>query len=196
MVLVPESPIEVKLQHRLMGPPNLLRNGKEYKSRLVEQAPHRLKSQLALAFTCRQIYLEAVAIYYGMNVFQGGSILPAFLDAIGPANTNTIRSLNSTETLYSVKKTVPRLQGLRHLKLVGGCLGYMKYFGYFWRLEGERLALPPMVKMPRNELYPDHCHHCREYYRRSQVLHQSKKELAQGSDEPILAFTGLGTDCA
>lgn len=66
-----------------------------------EDDERRLSSQLAVAFTCRQFYLEVTPIYYGENTFSPGFSrfrpmdpqFENFTDAIGPKNASNITRL-------------------------------------------------------------------------------------------------------
>ncbi|MCJ1256032.1 hypothetical protein MMC24_003852 [Lignoscripta atroalba] len=74
-------------------------------------------SGLALVLTCRQIYSEAVRVYYGANTF-GVYYLPAcisFLQAIGTSNQNTITSIclyTQSPAIWSWLSSIPLLRQL------------------------------------------------------------------------------------
>ena len=78
-----------------------LRYGKPAKICPNDSDP-RQTSLLAVAFTCRQIYLEVTPIYYGENTFCWDSDymhvkwreFKKFADAIGPTNASSIMDVN------------------------------------------------------------------------------------------------------
>lgn len=78
-------------------PPSTLRSGKQIKScRKHDEA--RFTSILAIALTCRQVYLEVVPIYCSQNVFRlyyyyaGHRSLTVFTSAIGKKKAQSITS--------------------------------------------------------------------------------------------------------
>ncbi|CAD6576547.1 MAG: hypothetical protein ASARMPREDX12_005274 [Alectoria sarmentosa] len=102
---------EVTFRRRIRQPLLLekwLRSGKPRRSqqKLQQEVEERwLSSQLAVAFTCRQLYLEVAPIYYGENTFQPHPgdewdilkyrrIIEHFTDAIGSRNASTIPELH------------------------------------------------------------------------------------------------------
>lgn len=72
LVVVTDTPVTVydrrrsELAKTLQLFPPSLRSGKK---RMVEDDQRRAASQLAIAFTCRQAYLEVTPIYYRQNTF-------------------------------------------------------------------------------------------------------------------------------
>lgn len=81
----------------------------------------RRSSWLAVAFTCRQLYLKVTPIYYGENIFRiYGSrldyeIFERFTAAIGPRITSTITEIGLYETCWPIDRYLAKLPGLKHL---------------------------------------------------------------------------------
>lgn len=90
-----------------------------------EDDDQQLSSRLALAFTCRQLYLEVTPIYYGQNTFRPGNpwfggafpIFEKFADAVGPINTSAITRLCIYGSLFSIDEYLSKLPGLKRLYL-------------------------------------------------------------------------------
>ena len=104
-------------------PESRLRSGNLIKSH-QEDDERRRSSQLAIASTCRQIYLEVTPIYYGENVFHPGDFqdpmlhlraLKAFKQAIGPKNASTITEICVYESWVFLEGHLSRLPGLKRL---------------------------------------------------------------------------------
>ena len=83
----------------------------------------RQTSLLAIAFTCRQFYLEVTPIYYGENVFRPlhwnyvltfnfSGVLKSFAAAIGPTNASTITQLQLYEPFMLPDDELPNLKRL------------------------------------------------------------------------------------
>ena len=78
--------------------PSLLRSGTQIHA---EDDRRLVPSRLAIAFTCRQLYLEVTSIYYSHNWFAMPLIsveaaleeTQAFVTAIGPENARCLRNL-------------------------------------------------------------------------------------------------------
>ncbi|KAL9072880.1 MAG: hypothetical protein Q9161_003251 [Pseudevernia consocians] len=91
-----------------------------------EDDDQRRSSQLALAFTCRQLYLEVTPIYYGQNTFRPGNhwfgggfpIFEKFADAVGPIQTSAITRLCLYGSLFCIDEYLSRLPGLKRLYLM------------------------------------------------------------------------------
>jgi len=85
------------------------------------------KSPLAIAFTCRQIYHEAVKVWYGSVRFYffGLPCMAVFLTEIGTSNRNTIRHVGydhnwgffNSQTTEVMQLACTHLVGLRDLAL-------------------------------------------------------------------------------
>ena len=87
---------------------------------------HRLRTQLAVAFTCRQIYLEVAPIYYGENTFLPGRsctssmchhAIESFADAVGLHNATTITALSLYDDWYPGDRYLSMLPGLKRLHI-------------------------------------------------------------------------------
>jgi hypothetical protein len=79
------------------------------------------KSPLAIAFTCRQIYHEAVEIWYANNRFFFYSLpcMAVFLAEIGPTSRNSIRYIEYDRKWDSLNKQAPDVKQLICTHLVG-----------------------------------------------------------------------------
>ena len=82
----------------------------------------RLRTRLAVGFTCRQIYLEVAPIYYGENTFlwSGTSSLchhaiEGFAGAVGRKNATTITAISLYDDWYPSDKYLSMLPGLKRL---------------------------------------------------------------------------------
>lgn len=81
----------------------------------------RQKSRPAVAFTCRQIYLEVTPIYYSANIFwnygdwDDHRKFVNFTAAIGPDNASMITELNLYEFGTPVNQYLTMLPGLKRL---------------------------------------------------------------------------------
>ena len=73
------------------------------KSVYIEDEEPRQNSLLAVAFTCRRLYLEVTPVYYGDNIFRpdfydlmlrGDMMVREFANAIGPRNASAITDLH------------------------------------------------------------------------------------------------------
>lgn len=117
-------------QHLLLEEP--LRSG--IPTRLLQKIQQEveerwLSSQLAVAFTCRQLYLEVTPIYYGENTFHPypehewdkfkyRREIEHFTDAIGPRNASTITELYLLQGWDLVHRhNLSLLPGLKRLYL-------------------------------------------------------------------------------
>lgn len=60
----------------------------------LENDQSHVVSQLALAFTCRQVYLEVTPIYYSEHTFRFYYTIEDFLTNIGSVNTHYITSIS------------------------------------------------------------------------------------------------------
>ena len=97
-------------------------------SYLTSQAGGRI-TYLAVAFTCRQIYIEATELYYGLNTFYDSCVYihpdvqVQFLRAIGQRNANLITSIALYQiALYGLHRWSPQKYksmaiSLEHLKV-------------------------------------------------------------------------------
>ncbi len=74
---------------------------------------------VALLFTCSQVYHEAVPIYYRNNTFfaEDGRIFEEFFTTIGESRRKEIRTLICYKMFTSSLRLLPRLTGLRELTL-------------------------------------------------------------------------------
>ena len=80
-------------------------------------------SWLAVAFTCRQMYLEVTPIYYSANVFCPYGVWAVgdyrkfvnFTASIGPDNASIISGLSLFEFSVPVEEYMSRLPGLKRL---------------------------------------------------------------------------------
>ncbi|MCJ1454034.1 hypothetical protein MMC28_004384 [Mycoblastus sanguinarius] len=138
LTVVSDKPIIVKEHHRGFIPPSLLRSGTQLH---LQDDQRRMFSRLAVAFTCRQIYLEVAPIYYSMNIFSiitsnarilNSFVLQNFRRAIGPRNTEAITALR-----LNLEHCPPSayLGGFPGLKTV-----HMEHL-YMWRSEFRQLSL-------------------------------------------------------
>ncbi|KAI4280090.1 MAG: hypothetical protein L6R38_004727 [Xanthoria sp. 2 TBL-2021] len=98
-VLVSPTPIRVGNHKRPMPRRSKLRSDKEIRSIQHAADEKRLRSQYAVAWTCRQIYREAAPIYYSQNTFsftisRWGFVRRNWLKNIGEKNYCLIRSLD------------------------------------------------------------------------------------------------------
>lgn len=79
----------------------------------------RRNSWLAVAFTCRQLYLEVTPVYYGENIFRpygnDYETLKEFAAAIGRRNTSTISEIGLYETCLPIDRYLAKLPGLKRL---------------------------------------------------------------------------------
>ena len=86
-------------------PESRLRSGNLIKHHQEDDERRWPSTQLAVAFTCRQLYLEVTPIYYGKNTFRlpeifellggGSQVVKEFKNAIGPRNSSAIPRMNS-----------------------------------------------------------------------------------------------------
>ncbi|KAL8821788.1 MAG: hypothetical protein Q9191_007242, partial [Dirinaria sp. TL-2023a] len=99
-----------------------LRSGKRVKLDIPSQEQRKLGAPFALAATCRQIYLEAAPVYYGLNTFElTPQNLVAFTESIGAANTEYITSIQWNDDLGALVRNIEQFQDLRRLVLVASC---------------------------------------------------------------------------
>ena len=108
------------------SPETGLRVGNPVKRRLNDDEP-RQTSMLAIAFTCRQLYLEVTPIYYGENVFRPSYsdyllakrwLFQSFAAAIGPTNANTITQLHLYDLFWFDDEYLDELPELKRLHFV------------------------------------------------------------------------------
>ncbi|KAA6414526.1 MAG: hypothetical protein FRX48_01275 [Lasallia pustulata] len=72
LVLIFEEPIKIDRRPRRLVPKSTTRSGKSLRSKTDEAYRSAISGNSALAITasCRQVYLEAVSIYYAYNAFE------------------------------------------------------------------------------------------------------------------------------
>ncbi|KAM0804542.1 hypothetical protein BDR22DRAFT_818172 [Usnea florida] len=82
----------------------------------------RLRTRLAVIFTCRQFYLEVAPIYYGENTFLWSDTsclchhaIEAFAGAVGRDNATTITAISLYDNWYPGDKYLSMLPGLKRL---------------------------------------------------------------------------------
>ena len=129
MVMIFDRPIPIEPHSRYSSAPSNRRTGKKVKPHVIEQKSHIF----ALPSTCRQSYLEATPIYYGMNTFTttiDSMGFVDFLDAITAENANTITSLRWSPLPGALKgfghiqyyrPIFSRLRNLKHLCIITPC---------------------------------------------------------------------------
>ena len=106
LVLTFEEPIQITQYHRHPFPfhttnyfPNHFPETYLAKTDPSYRRPIGGRSALSISFTCRQIYLESISLYYSLNVFQYISYglsrtnFHEFMRSIGPANRNFIHQI-------------------------------------------------------------------------------------------------------
>ncbi|KAL8658315.1 MAG: hypothetical protein Q9226_001095 [Calogaya cf. arnoldii] len=116
-VLVSPTPILVRKHHRPTPRRSKLRSGKELKRRQHATEEKRLRSQYAVAWTCRQMYWEAAPIYYAQNTFsftiaRWGFVRRNWLKNIGEKNYCLIRSLDLITRFEATWPELDTLTGL------------------------------------------------------------------------------------
>ena len=90
------------------------------------------RSHLAIAFTCRQIYLESAWIYYSHNTFTVYNPRP-FSWAIGTTNSNRISSLR-VAMLQDFDSMVNTFKGLQKVHLVPHGRGIHDQYMFLYRI--------------------------------------------------------------
>lgn len=152
----------------LQSPASRLRSGNLMKSH-QEDDERRLSSQLAVAFTCRQLYLEVTPIYYGENVFHPGKLgcitkycqaIEGFAEAIGPENASTITEVCLYESWFLVGKYLSLLPGLKclHFKKSGNVEWYKKMTWWAQKRASLIIVHDGEVWGPEKwDLYPGEC---------------------------------------
>lgn len=98
---------------RARVPESRLRSGNFMKHHQEDDERRRQSTRLAVAFTCRQIYLEVTPIYYGKNTYRpkfsgfgcGFKIFEDFADAIGERNTRAITKVPTLIQIYCRTRT-------------------------------------------------------------------------------------------
>lgn len=122
LVLTSPETIVLRPQKRKQQRRSTLRSGRAFRP-AQEQDDRKVlegRSQLAILFTCRQIYNEAVPNYYRMNTFytEDVKVLEEFLDTIGEACRKEITSMDLSQCMSRTGlKLLPQLTGLRELTL-------------------------------------------------------------------------------
>jgi len=124
LVLTSTEPVCVVKQNRHHRCRSALRSGRALRPTEDQDDRKVLEghSQLAILFTCRQVYNEAVPNYYHVNTFviRNVKILDDFITTIGEACRREVRSIvycSITMTKASAK-LLPKLTGLRKLELI------------------------------------------------------------------------------
>ena len=163
MVMVFDKPIPVEPHNRYSSAPSNPRTSKKVKLHVIEQESHSFGFQFALPSTCRQIYLEAAPIYYGMNTFTSSMDSMDFVDflnAIRAENANTITSLTwsplpgaltalrHVRHVQYYRSIFSRLGNLKHLYIITPCRQH-------WIDSRRTLLLPramPQVRFSSSEL--------------------------------------------
>ena len=121
--------------------PSRLRFGKEIQGHKEDDERRINSTQLALALTSRQLYLEAALIYYSENTFHflsacrsngADSMLEKFTTAIGSQNAGSITAGRFHDIHSLVSQDLSVLPGLKQLT-VTSILVYPPFFG-FWDL--------------------------------------------------------------
>ncbi|KAI9878022.1 MAG: hypothetical protein M1830_002142 [Pleopsidium flavum] len=121
LVLTSTKPIRVVKQNRQQLCRSALRSGRALRP-TEEQDDRKVlegRSRLAILFTCRQIYNEAVPNYYRENTFviDNVKILDDFITTIGDACRSEVRSIIYCSMSKASAKLLPKLTGLRRLEL-------------------------------------------------------------------------------
>jgi len=122
LILTSPESIVLRPQKRKQQRRSTLRSGRAFRPAEAQDDRKVLegRSQLAILFTCRQIYNEAVPNYYRMNTFytEDVRVLEEFLDTIGEACRKEITSMDLSQCMSrTVLKLLPQLNGLRELNL-------------------------------------------------------------------------------
>lgn len=89
-----------------------LRRGHESQGHQAGDERRMNPTPLALALTSRQLYLEAVTIYYGENIFDfyinfsffNYEMLKEFIAAVGPQNASSITAARFVPTKYDLER--------------------------------------------------------------------------------------------
>ena len=92
--------------------PSPLRTGNEPQGHKEDDEQRMIPTPLALALTCRQLYLEATLIYYSENTFKfkdkwsrrEDSMLKEFIAAITPSNASSITAARFKATHTGLKR--------------------------------------------------------------------------------------------
>lgn len=122
LVLTSPEPIVLRPQKRQQRRRSTLRSGRALRP-AEEQDDRKVlegRSQLAILFTCRQVYNEAVLNYYRMNTFytEDVKVLEEFMDTIGEECRKEVASMDLSLCMSRVPlKLLPQLTGLRKLSL-------------------------------------------------------------------------------
>ena len=99
----------------------------------------RLRTRLAVIFTCRKIYLEVAPIYYGENTFFSYGLchraIEGFAGAVGRDNATAITAISLYDDWFPGDKYLSMLPGLKRLYI---------------RRPGPAEALGRMVKSARD----------------------------------------------
>ena len=166
LVLVFEEPIFVKHHARqIQHEPSFLRSGKQVKLDILSQEQRKLSSQFALPSTCRQVYLEAAPVYYGLNTFElSPSSLVAFAESISAANIKSINSIHWGEHLGVLACNIKQFECLRRLVLVARCLAdiFNDPYDLFYIEEIRRLK--PSLKIVIPPVHELSCLICKRAY--------------------------------
>ncbi len=121
--------------------PSRLRSGKEIQGHKEDDERRINSTQLALALTSRQLYLEAALIYYSENTFHflsaycsngADSMLENFTAAIGAQNAGSITAGRFHDSPSLVTQDISVLPGLKQLT-VTCILVYPPFLGYWDR---------------------------------------------------------------
>lgn len=134
-------------------PASSLRSGYELRSHR-EDDQRRVASKLAVAFTCRQIYLEVTPIYYGENTFSlphwwrcfesGPQKVQGFAEAIGSEKAASILSIRlDNYYFHSLDGFLSYFPSLKRLGFSDFHL-YRQYYSSKWIAE----VIPYVQKHP------------------------------------------------
>lgn len=168
--------------------PMFLRSGRKVRLDVFEQERWKLGSRFSLAATCRQIYLEAAPLYYGLNTFK---ILPhtlaAFVGSISAANANSITTIQWGHALSDLVDNIQHLQGLRRLVLVGHCLANIFSEPYDFKDIDEIKKMKPslMISLPTvDQISCDMCEGAYEFDKRfEEIRHVDHLKLNSSCDD-------------
>ncbi len=175
-------------------PPSLTRSGKGIRPEEGKRDwPNAMEgtSRLAIAFTCRQLYLEAAEIYYGSLIihFRRTKWMEVFVDTIGRGNK--IQGVGAR-----------LLDAVRHIRIRWENEHMLNLAALFSRLEQMDLLCerPPITSYGAQQRYPIHG------YWRSRAVMQSMPGLLHGyypildesnihfwRENPVLNFTNDST---
>lgn len=116
LVLIFEEPIKIDRRLRRLVPKSTTRSGKSLRSKTDEAYRSAISgySALAIKASCRQVYLEAVSIYYAYNAFEcvRQAAFSEFLADIGTTNVRLIANVHATARHFRYFRRLTEVRSL------------------------------------------------------------------------------------